>query len=73
MREKNISEDMARKDNPEFQQVSGYVPMEVARRFKIVCINNGWRQADGLELAIRDWVDRMESRHPVTSDRTTTT
>lgn len=59
--------DMAggRRDDPNFSQVSGYIPKEVALQFKATCTLVEISQTDALEEAIRLWLEKVKSEGKV--------
>jgi hypothetical protein len=48
--------DRRRSDN--YKQVSGYVPVELAREFKSICAREELSQSDALEEMIREWLSK---------------
>ncbi len=42
----------------DYKQVSGYVPVELAREFKSICAREGLSQSDALEEIIREWLGK---------------
>ncbi|ARV58505.1 hypothetical protein BZZ01_07500 [Nostocales cyanobacterium HT-58-2] len=40
----------------DYKQVSGYVPVELAREFKSICAREGVSQSDALEEMLREWL-----------------
>lgn len=49
---------MARRGNPQFKKVQGYIPRQLARRFKLHCFKQEIEQALALEKAINAWLDK---------------
>lgn len=45
-----------RRDDPSFAQVSGYIPKDVALRFKAICTLKEVSQTDALEQALQLWI-----------------
>ncbi len=45
-----------RRRSDDYKQVSGYVPIELARELKSVCAREGLSQSDALEEMIRAWL-----------------
>ncbi len=45
-----------RRRSEEYKQVSGYVPMDLAREFKSICAREGLSQSDALEEMLYEWV-----------------
>ncbi|MGF1493032.1 MAG: hypothetical protein ACFBSC_11395 [Microcoleaceae cyanobacterium] len=50
----------SRKDDPEYAQLSGHVPKDLARRFRIICADEGLKISEGLEQAIEHWLMSKE-------------
>ncbi|TBR61801.1 CopG family transcriptional regulator [Mastigocladus laminosus UU774] len=42
----------------DYKQVSGYVPVDLAREFKSICAREGLSQSDALEEIIREWLGK---------------
>ena len=55
----NMHDDMAvvRRNDPNFAQVSGYLPKEMALRFKIACTAKEISMTEGLEQAVSLWLE----------------
>ncbi|MDY7014096.1 MAG: hypothetical protein SVX43_10970 [Cyanobacteriota bacterium] len=51
---------MARRDDPNFAQVSGYIDKEVVIDFKLACTLLEISQTDALEDAIKLWLEKHE-------------
>lgn len=49
---------VTKRDDPNFSQVSGYVPKDLARRFKIACASKEISQSEALEEALEKWLDQ---------------
>jgi hypothetical protein len=47
-----------RRRSEEYKQVSGYVPMDLAREFKSICAREGLSQSDALEEMLYEWVTK---------------
>jgi hypothetical protein len=45
-----------RRRSEEYKQVSGYVPMDLAREFKSICAREGLSQSDALEEVLYEWI-----------------
>ncbi len=45
-----------RRRSQDYKQVSGYVPVDIAREFKSICAREGVSQSDALEEIIREWI-----------------
>ncbi|MBW4646759.1 MAG: ribbon-helix-helix domain-containing protein [Goleter apudmare HA4340-LM2] len=59
-----------RRRSDEYKQVSGYVPVELAREFKSICAREGVSQSDALEEMVREWIARRTGYHSLTSQIT---
>lgn len=47
-----------RRRSEDYKQVSGYVPVELARSFKSICAHIGLSQSDALEEMLYEWVTK---------------
>jgi hypothetical protein len=47
-----------KKDDPNYSQVSGHVPKELALKFKVACTTKEITISEGLEKAISDWLEK---------------
>ncbi|MDJ0736772.1 MAG: ribbon-helix-helix domain-containing protein [Nostocaceae cyanobacterium] len=45
-----------RRRSQDYKQVSGYIPVDMAREFKSICAREGVSQSDALEEIIREWI-----------------
>ncbi|MBD2458804.1 hypothetical protein H6G80_32695 [Nostoc sp. FACHB-87] len=54
------SDVATRRDDPNFSQVSGYIPKEKALNFKIACTALQITQSDALDEAISLWLENHE-------------
>lgn len=53
-----------KREDPNYQQLAGYVRKELYRRFKKACIDNELKLTDGIEQAVTEWLERHErDRH----------
>ncbi|WP_026732156.1 ribbon-helix-helix domain-containing protein [Fischerella sp. PCC 9605] len=50
-----------RRRSEDYKQVSGYVPVELAREFKSFCAREGLSQSDALEEMLREWLAQKAS------------
>ncbi len=55
---------VTKRDDPNYSQVSGYVPKDLARRFKIACTSKEISQSAALEEALEQWLEK-ENPSPV--------
>ena len=51
---------VTKRDSPKYAQVSGYVPKELALRFKILCTSEEISQSEALEEAVAIWIQKRE-------------
>ena len=68
----NMHDNMAvvRRNDPNFAQVSGYLPKEMALRFKIACTAKEISMTEGLEQAVRLWLEEnAHDKAPVVNDK----
>lgn len=49
---------VTKRDDPNYSQVSGYVPKDLARRFKIACTSKEISQSEALEEALQQWLEQ---------------
>jgi hypothetical protein len=47
---------VTKRGNPNFQQISGHIPTELSKSFKIACTVKGVSHSEGLEEAIKLWL-----------------
>ncbi|MBR8838205.1 MAG: hypothetical protein DSM106950_30430 [Stigonema ocellatum SAG 48.90 = DSM 106950] len=47
-----------RRRSDDYKQISGYVPLEVAREFKSICARDGVSQSDALEEMLCEWITK---------------
>lgn len=59
---------VTKRDDPNYAQVSGYVPKELALRFKILCTSEELSQSEALEEAIALWMQKKENSKHASSD-----
>jgi hypothetical protein len=48
---------VTKRDDPNYAQVSGYVPKNLARSFKIACTSKDMSQSEALEEALAKWLE----------------
>ncbi|MDP8963692.1 MAG: hypothetical protein M3O33_06840 [Cyanobacteriota bacterium] len=51
-----LLEVASKRDDPNYQQISGHIPKEMATEFKVACTRKGVSHSDGLEQAIALWL-----------------
>jgi hypothetical protein len=60
MEEINLQNELlevaSKRDDPNYQQISGHIPKEMATEFKVACTRKGVSHSDGLERAIDLWL-----------------
>ncbi|MBW4631587.1 MAG: ribbon-helix-helix domain-containing protein [Iphinoe sp. HA4291-MV1] len=47
----------------DYKQISGYVPVELAREFKSICAREGMSQSDALEEMLLEWLAKRTACH----------
>ncbi|MGD1863163.1 MAG: hypothetical protein ACFB0D_01280 [Phormidesmis sp.] len=50
-----------KREDPDYAQVSGYIPKKLALKFKAACTMRETTQSDALEKAIQVWLEQKES------------
>lgn len=58
-----------KRDDPNYSQVSGYIPKELALEFRIACTSGEVTQSDALEEAIKLWLANNASKKQQVSRR----
>jgi len=48
----------AKKDDPDYTQLCGYVPKDVVRQFKTLCVALDLNQSEGVEKALIFWIEK---------------
>ena len=48
----------SKRHDPEYSQVSGYIPKDLALTFKSICVAKEVSISDALEGMIREWVEQ---------------
>jgi hypothetical protein len=51
---------VTKRDDPNFAQVSGYIPKEKALEFKVICTRRQISQSEALEEAVDKWLEQNE-------------
>ena len=62
-----------KRNDPDYEQVSGYVHKDIALKFSIFCMTERLTQSDALEQALSFWIEskNSETNQPsITPDRT---
>ena len=49
-----------KREDPDYAQVSGYIPKKLALKFKAACTMQETTQSDALEKAIKAWLRQSE-------------
>lgn len=52
---------VTKRDDPNYAQVSGYIPKELARKFKTLCTFEEISQSEALEEAVMLWLREKEA------------
>lgn len=50
----------SKKDDPNYEQVRGHVPKDLAMQFKLACTANRLDYSKGVEAALRLWLSHLE-------------
>ena len=58
-----------KRDDPNYSQVSGYIPKELALEFRIACTSSEVTQSDALEEAIKLWLATKAAKDKRVSNR----
>lgn len=58
---------MSKRFDPAYAQISGYVPKELARQFKVACAARETNQSEALEQMIAAWLEQSEAATVYTS------
>ena len=61
-----------KRNDPDYEQVSGYVHKDIALKFRIFCMTERLTQSDALEQALSFWIEskNSETNQPsITPDR----
>ena len=53
-----------KREDPDYSQVSGYVPKKLALQFKAACMMRETTQSEALEKAIQDWLKQSTENSP---------
>ena len=68
LREPHSGDLVTKRDDPNYAQVSGYVPKELALRFKVLCTSEEMSQSAALEEAIALWMQKKEDSKRTSSN-----
>ncbi len=68
LREPHSGDLVTKRDDPNYAQVSGYVPKELALRFKVLCTSEEMSQSEALEEAIALWMQKKEDSKRTSSN-----
>ena len=49
-----------KRDNPDYAQVSGYIPKKLALEFKAACTMRETTQSEALEKAVKTWLQQED-------------
>lgn len=50
-----------RRRSDDYKQISGYVPVELAREFKSICASIGVSQSDAIEEMLCEWITKTKA------------
>jgi len=53
-----------RRRSDDYKQISGYVPVALAREFKSICAREGVSQSDAIEEMLREWITKRTDSNP---------
>ena len=53
--------DVGKREDPNFEAVRGFVPKDLARRFKGVCAVLGVEHGDALTPLLEEWITQKEA------------
>lgn len=53
--------DVGKREDPNFEAIRGFVPKDLARRFKGVCAVLGIEHGDALAPLLEEWVTQKEA------------
>jgi hypothetical protein len=53
----------ARRNNPDYSQVTGLIPKELAHRFRVYCVENEILLTEALEIAIQEFLDKRQNEN----------
>lgn len=61
---------VTRRDDPGYSQVSGYIPKELALRFKVTCTEEEITLSEGLQEAVQLWLEKKTQAKERKTDKT---
>ncbi|NEP61056.1 MAG: hypothetical protein F6K31_29425 [Symploca sp. SIO2G7] len=53
---KQLTDMVSKRADPNYHQISGHIPKEMATEFKIACTRRGVSHSEGLEQAVTLWL-----------------
>ena len=56
-----------KRDDPDYAQVSGYIPKKLALKFKAACTMRETTQSEALERAVESWLQQTDQLQNVES------
>ncbi len=62
----------AKRNDPTYQQLSGHIPVELARTFKAACTLRGIDHSSGLEQALHLWLKTTPTAEIASSSKSST-
>jgi hypothetical protein len=54
-----VTKKASKKSDPNYEEVRGHVPKNLARRFKALCTEKGIDYGSGLEAALEWWIKQQ--------------
>lgn len=54
----------SKRHDPDYSQVSGYIPKDVALTFKSICVAKEVSISEALEQMIREWIQQQQNPSP---------
>ena len=54
-----------KRKSPDYQELRGFIPISLVKKFKAVCKGLGQNINDSLEEAVREWINKQEQSKPL--------
>lgn len=54
---------VSKREDPNYSQLSGYIPRDIARQFKIACTSKELSHSDALEEAVLMWLQSSTDQY----------
>ena len=58
-----------KREDPDYAQVSGYIPKKLALKFRAACAMRETTQSDAIEEAVKVWLEKENSGHQQEKDQ----